>query len=77
MTKALSTSIGNDFCRSAHFDEEYTENGFMNLVEFFFLRFNIYILNILSNTLIYLRCFVEKKSRKHPYFSDYYSGLPP
>ena len=51
----------------------------MNVIEkiVFFLPFDMYILTILSNTFIYIRCLVEINSRKHPYISDRYSGLPP
>ena len=76
---AWALSMGQArFCRSAHFNEEYTGNGFMNLIE----KKNSYpsictLLTILSNTLIDLRCLVEINSRKHPYISDCYSGLPP
>ena len=64
------------FYHTAHFDEEYTGKTFMYLIEkIVFLLFNMYTLSILSNILIYLRCLVEKKSRKHPYFSDHYSGM--
>ena len=77
MARALSTPQAR-FCRCAHFDEEHTENGIMNSIEKkFFLPFNMYILTILSNELIYLRRLVEKKSRKHSYFPDHYRGLPP
>ena len=50
----------------------------MNLIEkLFSLPFDMYILTILSNKMIYIRYLIEIKSRKRPYISDRYSGLPP
>ena len=66
------------FCRRAHFDEECTGKGFMNLIEKKISYPSICtLLTILTNTLIYLRCLVEINSRKRPYISDRFSGLPP
>ena len=46
------------------------------LTKFFFLPFNMYILITLCNSLIYLRCLIEKNSRRHPCCSEHYSGFP-
>ena len=57
MAWALSTRQAR-FCRSAHFDEEYTGNGFMNLIEKKFSYPSICtLLTILSNNIDLLALF--------------------
>ena len=77
MAWALSTRQAC-FCRSANFDEEYTGNGFMNLIEKKnFLSFDMYTNNYTEQSIDLHALFGWNKFRKHPYISDRYSGLPP
>ena len=66
MARALSTGLAC-FCRSANFDEEYTVNGFMNLIEKkIFLPFDMYTINYTEQYIDLLALFGLNKFPKTP-----------